>query len=332
MIRQNVTPSFETADRIRLYRDMLRIRLVEETIADRYGEQKMRCPTHLSIGQEAVAVGVCAALEHRDYVISTHRPHAHYLAKGGDLAAMIAELYGKATGCCGGRGGSMHLIDLSVNMLGSTPIVGGSVPVAVGAAFGTQLRGEDRVTVVFIGDGMTEEGVFLESLNFAALKSLPIVFACENNYFSVYSPLSVRQAPRRDRLGIAASSGMVTGSAQGNDVLAVRALTRDAVARARSGGGPSYIEFDTYRWREHCGPNYDNDLAYRSLDEFDDWQARCPVRTLEHSLLTHGELDENEIDGMARSIREEIDAAFAFAERSPDPDPALLLRVFAEPR
>ncbi|HVA28797.1 MAG TPA: thiamine pyrophosphate-dependent dehydrogenase E1 component subunit alpha [Candidatus Baltobacteraceae bacterium] len=320
-----------TADELLYYyRAMLRIRMVEEAIADRYSEQKMRCPTHLSIGQEAVAVGVCAALELRDYVVSTHRPHAHYLAKGGSLPAMIAELYGKATGCCGGRGGSMHLIDLAVNMLGSTPIVGGSVPIAVGAAFGSSMRGEDRVTVVFFGDGMTEEGVFLEALNFAALKNLPIVFVCENNYFSVYSPLSVRQATGRSRVGIATASGLQTGTAHGNDVSAVAALASDAIARARGGGGPAYLEFDTYRWREHCGPNYDNDLAYRSLEEFAEWQTRCPITTLQRELVRGNDIDQNEIDRLSRQIQEEIDSAFAFAESSPDPDTSLLTRVFAD--
>ena len=176
---------------------MLRIRRVEEAIADRYVEQEMRCPTHLCIGQEAIAVGVCDVLERKDKVFSNHRAHGHYLAKGGDLSAMIAELYGRVTGCCGGRGGSMHLIDLDAGVMGTTPIVGGTIPVATGSAWASALQKRGEVTVVFFGEGCFEEGVMHESLNFAALHKLPIVFICENNEFSVYTPLSLRQPQRQ---------------------------------------------------------------------------------------------------------------------------------------
>lgn len=318
-------------DRKDLCRAMLRIRRVEEAIAARYSEQKMRCPTHLSIGQEAVAVGVCAALEPRDYVLSTHRPHAHYLAKGGDLRAMIAELYGKSTGCSGGRGGSMHLVDLAVNMLGSTPIVGGSLPVAVGAAFASWMRDDGRVTCVFLGDGTTEEGVFLESINFAAVKELPIVFVCENNHFSVYSPMSVRQSPKRDRAAIARANGLMAQTADGNDVAAVNEAARRAVLRARDGAGPTYLEFETYRWREHCGPNYDDDLGYRSERDTTSWRARCPVATLRTELLAQGVLTPREEAAWEEDIGREIDDAFDFADRSEFPDVADLGRVFSDP-
>ena len=174
-------PSVEEKISLDLFREMLRIRMIEEAIAGRYSEQQMRCPVHLSIGQEAVAVGVCKAILHSDYLISNHRAHAHYLAKGGSLKAMIAEIYGKQTGCCNGRGGSMHLVDQSVGMLGSTPIVGGSIPVAVGLAFATQLQRKEQITIVFFGEGATEEGVFAECLNFPALRKLPILFVCGNN-------------------------------------------------------------------------------------------------------------------------------------------------------
>jgi TPP-dependent pyruvate/acetoin dehydrogenase alpha subunit len=301
---------------------MLRIRMIEETIADRYAEQEMRCPVHLSIGQEAVAVGVCAALERRDYVVSTHRAHAHYLAKGGNLRAMMAEIYGKETGCCSGRGGSMHLIDLAVNMLGSTPIVGSSLPVAVGSAFGSVLHGEpDRITAAFFGEGMTEEGTFGESLNFAALKKLPVLFVCENNLFSVYSPMNVRQPAARDRCAIARAHGMTALQADGNDVSAVFAATRQAVALARRGEGPVYLEFDTYRWREHCGPNYDNDIGYRTEEEYLSWRARCPIEGLEAQLLADGAYSSAELAALRAALDSEIGDAFAFAEASPFPDP-----------
>jgi TPP-dependent pyruvate/acetoin dehydrogenase alpha subunit len=325
-------PALASAFRRRLYADMLRVRLVEEAIAERYAEQEMRCPVHLSIGQEAVAVGVCAALARDDYLLSTHRAHAHYLAKGGALRPMLAEIYGRATGCSSGKGGSMHLVDLSVGMLGSTPIVGSSLPVAVGAAFGSVMEGAPRVTAVFFGEGATEEGVFAESLNFAALKRLPVVFVCENNLYSVYSPLAVRQPAERDRAVLARAHGIPAVSADGNDVEAVHTLAREAVARARAGEGPTYLEFATYRWREHCGPNYDNDLGYRTEAEFQTWRARCPLARYEQRLRQSRVLRSEDVVRMTASIRREIEDALGWAQASPFPDEATLLRdVYAPP-
>jgi pyruvate dehydrogenase E1 component alpha subunit len=326
-----IAPGIRTDPLVARFREILRIRLVEEAIADRYSEQQMRCPVHLSIGQEAVAVGVCAALRSDDYLVSTHRPHAHYLAKGGDLRRFIAELYGRETGCSGGRGGSMHVIDLDAGIIGSTPIVGGSLPIAVGTAFATQLDGGDRVSVVFFGDGTTEEGVFLEAINFAALKQLNVVFVCENNQFSVYSPLSVRQPANRNRVAIAAASGLATGTGDGNDVEAVRVATEVAVARARSGGGPTFLEFDTYRHREHCGPFFDDDLGYRNDAEVKAWLARDPVPVLEAQLRAAGKLDDAALATMRRELDAEIEDAFAFAIASPFPSPDGLFRhVYAD--
>jgi len=301
---------------------MLRIRMVEETIAERYAEQEMRCPVHLSIGQEAVAVGACAAVAEQDYLMSTHRAHAHYLAKGGDLKAMLAEIYGKATGCSSGKGGSMHLVDLRANMLGSTPIVGSSLPVAVGTAFGSWLRGEDRVTVVFFGEGCTEEGVFFESLNFAALKKLPVVFVCENNLYSVYSPMSVRQSPERDRVALARAHGMeAVQGGDGNDVENVYRLVKPAVEHARAGRGPMFVEFATYRWREHCGPHYDNHIGYRTEAEFLEWRKQCPLERYQAQLRHDGVLSENDLAEIRATIRQEISKAFDFAKASPWPLP-----------
>jgi pyruvate dehydrogenase E1 component alpha subunit len=304
---------------------MLRIRRVEEAIAARYGAQEMRCPVHLSVGQEAIAVGVASALAPRDYALSTHRAHAHYLAKGGDLRAFLAELHGKDAGCCAGRGGSMHVIDLAAGFVGATPIVGSSLPVAVGAAFGTVMQGEDRVTAVFFGDGSTEEGVFSEALNFAALKSLPVVFVCENNLYSVYSPLAVRQAPGRDAVAIATAHGVRALRADGNDVEGVRALTLEAVARARAGAGPTFFEFTTYRWLEHCGPNWDNDLGYRTNAEFEAWRARCPIDRLSAALIARGEIDAAAMAALETAIADEIEDAFAYARSAPFPGPERLL-------
>ena len=315
----------------KLFFDMLRIRMVEESIAERYAEQEMRCPVHLSIGQEAVAVGVCAALGQRDYLMSTHRAHAHYLAKGGDLKRLVAEIYGKAAGCSSGKGGSMHLVDLSVNMLGSTPIVGSSLPIAVGTAFGSWLEGRERVTAVFFGEGATEEGVFFESLNFAALKQLPVVFVCENNLYSVYSPMSVRQSPARDRVMLAKAHGMEGVSGDGNDVEAVFRLASEAVGRARQGQGPTFVELDTYRWREHCGPNYDNHIGYRTEAEFLEWRKLCPVENYQSRLIREGKLSEKEVVEAIAAIRQEISEAFDFAKSSLWPsEKSLLANLYAE--
>lgn len=297
---------------LELFREMLRIRMIEEAIAERYKNQKMRCPVHLSIGQEAVAVGACKAALQSDYLISNHRAHAHYLAKGGALKPMIAEIYGKVTGCCGGRGGSMHLVDRSVGMMGSTPIVGGSIPVGVGIAFASQLKGESAITLIFLGEGATEEGVFAESLNFAALRKLPVLFVCENNLYSVYSPLEVRQPATRDRVAIARAHGVYARYGFGNDVEEVHRIASEAVAHIRKGEGPAFLEFDTYRHREHCGPNFDNHIGYRTEQEFLAWEQRCPLKVYRNKWKVEEET-------LRAPIAAEIEDAFRFAEESPFP-------------
>jgi TPP-dependent pyruvate/acetoin dehydrogenase alpha subunit len=302
------------------YRKMLRIRRVEERIAEVYPQQEMRCPVHLCVGQEAVCVGVCEALTHEDYALGGHRSHGHYLAKGGDLRAMIAELYGKLTGCCEGKGGSMHLIDLKVGFLGAVPIVGSTIPIAVGAAFGSTMRNENRVVVPFFGDGATEEGVFHESINFAALNRLPVVFVCENNLYSVYSHISSRQAANREIYSIAQGHGVESFQADGNNVVEIYELTRSAVERARTGCGPTFLEFKTYRWLEHCGYDDDDHLGYRQSGELAQWQARCPIQKLQSDLLDNGSVSPDQLRKIATDIDAEIDAAFEFANRSPFPE------------
>jgi len=312
---------------LNLLRSMIRIRMVEEEIAKRYPQQQMRCPVHISIGQEAAAVGVCAALEHTDWVFSGHRNHAHYLAKGGNLKAMLAEIYGKATGCCGGKGGSMHLTDQAAGFIGSTPIVGSTVPIAVGAALTAQREGKGRAVVVFLGDGAIEAGVVHESLNFAALKKLPILFACENNLYSVYSPLEVRQPPQRTIADLAAGHGVKTVQADGNDVLEVCEKASAAVQDLRQGAGPVFMELSTYRWLEHCGPSYDNDIGYRTENEFNEWRRRDPIAIIAQETSTV--LEPTEIE----AIREEIEAAFSAAISDPFPDAASAgLHVYAPPK
>jgi len=303
-----------------LHRDLIRIRMIEERVAALYAQQEMRCPVHLSIGQEAVAVGVCASLRRSDRVMSGHRSHGHYLAKGGSLNAMLAEMYGRVTGCTSGKGGSMHLLDLDAGFFGAVPIVGSTIPIAVGAAWGGRLRGEDRVVVTFFGDAAAEEGVFHESLNFAQLKRLPVVFVCENNLYSVYSPLSVRQPEGTRLFNVAAGHGVESACGDGNDVVEVYTMARAAVERARRGDGPTFLEFSTYRWLEHCGPLYDNDLGYRSPAEFEAWKRKCPVERFESLLTQAGVITTEERARMREDIDREIDEALAFARSSPFPD------------
>jgi TPP-dependent pyruvate/acetoin dehydrogenase alpha subunit len=309
-----------------LYYQMLRIRMVEEKIVELYPEQEMRCPIHIYIGQEAIATGVCANLSGNDYVLSNHRSHGHYLAKGGNLKAMMAELYGKVTGCSKGKGGSMHLVDLSAGFLGATPIVGSTIPIAVGVALGSVMRGEQCVTVVFFGDAAVETGAFHESLNFAALKKLPVVFICENNQYSVQSPLSVRQPEGREIFWLAKGANIDSFQDDGNDVTQVYALAEQAIHKARQGDGPTFLEFKTYRWREHCGPYYDYDLGYRTESEFQEWKRRCPIGMLKDNVLR-----TQDIEGMVRNLEAEIEDAVAFAKESPFPEEQLLLKHIYAP-
>ena len=304
---------------IELYACMQRIRLVEEAISTRYVEQEMRCPVHLSIGQEAAAAGVCLALETRDKVFSTHRSHAHYLSKGGDLRKMLAEIYGKATGCIGGRGGSMHIMDLDVNMVASIPIVGSCIPLAVGSALADSLDGRDNVSIAYLGDASVEEGVFHESANFAKLRDLPVLFVCENNLYSVYTQLHERQ-PDRPITSLAEAHGIPTYHCDGNDVEEVYRSTLNALKNARSNKGPSFLLLDTYRWLEHCGPNFDNDIGYRTEAEFRVWKNRDPVILYKKNLLKKGILTEESNVELKCEIQKEITAAFDFAKNSPYPD------------
>ncbi len=323
--KAHTTPAAVGVDRPlaeHLFFQMKRIRMVEEAIADRYSQWKMRCPTHLSIGQEAVSAAVGAALRRDDMAVSGHRAHGHYLGKGGDLKRMLAEIYGKATGCCAGKGGSMHLVDLSVGFMGSTAIVGGTIPVGVGLGLSIQLRRTDQVSVVFLGDGAVEEGVFYESVNFAALRKLPVLFVCENNFYSVYSPLPVRQPAGRRIYEMVAAMGVPAAQGYGNDVAEVYRMTSEAAVRTRNGAGPQFLEFDTYRWREHCGPNYDNDIGYRTPQEFESWCARDPLVSAEKWLREQFQVTDQVLKKMDTEIAREIEEAFDFAENSPFPDPA----------
>ncbi len=300
-----------------LYYQTLRIRLIEEAIADEYKYQQMRCPTHLYIGQEAIAAGVAENLIKEDIVYSTHRSHGHYLAKRGSVERMIAELYGKETGCTGGIGGSQHLIDLSVNYYGAVPIVGETIPLAVGAALAIKMKKENRISVVFLGDAATEEGIFAESINFAVLKKLSILFICENNLYSTYTHIRERQ-PKRPIFGIAKAYGAMSYQEDGNDVVKVFELSRKVVRNIRKGQGPAFIEFLTYRLREHVGPNYDL-TGYRPTEELKRWQEKSPIERIRKYVRSRKIMDEEGMERMGRKIKKEIDEAFRFAKESPYP-------------
>ena len=313
-----------------LYHTMLRIRLVEERICELYPEQEIRCPCHLYIGQEAVAVGTCANLSEEDVLFGTYRGHGIYLAKGGALKQLLAELYGKQTGCTHGRGGSMQLVAPEVGLLCTSAIVGGTIPMAVGGALSAKLRGTNQVSVVIFGDGATEEGVFHESMNFAAVKQVPTVFVCENNFYSCYTPQHVRQ-PLDNIFERAHAYGMPGVRVDGNDVLAVYRAVGEAVTHARAGQGPCLIECRTYRWREHVGPNEDTHVGYRSPEEVREWKARCPIRCFGQQLETEQILSAEVMAQWDKEIRLEIDTAVAYAKASPFPDVRELSRgVYAE--
>jgi TPP-dependent pyruvate/acetoin dehydrogenase alpha subunit len=310
---------------IRLFREMLRIRKVQLKIESLYHRDEMKTPVHLCIGQEAMAVGVCAHLTREDFISSNHRGHGHYLAKGGDLNRLIAELYCRETGCSKGRGGSMHLVDRSVGHMGSSSIVGGGIPIGTGLALSIQMQKQDRVSVVFFSDGAADEGVLYESLNFAVLKRLPVVYVYENNQFSVCSPISARQAGENIFHSISPHL-MFTRKVDGNSVLEVYEAAGVAVDRARRGLGPSFIEGQTYRMRGHAGADSDVHLGYRSEGELAAWESRCPVASFRHHLLAESWISGQSLNEMERTIDTEIEEAFRFAQESPLPRREDLLR------
>jgi len=315
---------------VALYRGMLRIREVQLRIESLYHQDEMKTPVHLCIGQEAVAVGVCANLRKDDFISSSHRGHGHYLAKGGDLKAMIAELYCRETGCSKGRGGSMHLVDVSVSHMGSSSIVGGGIPIATGLALAVRMKKENRVSVTFFGDGAADEGVLYESVNFAILKQLPVVFIYENNQFSVCSHISARQGGQVI-FHSTSHELMYTRIVDGNSVLDVYEASGIAVERARAGEGPSFIECKTYRVRGHAGSGSDAALGYRTAEEIAAWEGKCPIASFRHELLNRKVVDEMDLANMRKEILLEIDEAFQFARHSPLPDGKNLhLYLFAE--
>lgn len=309
---------------VSLFETMLKIRMVEERIVELYPEQEIKCPVHLCIGQEAIAAGVCANLKKEDYVFSNHRSHGHYLANGGDLKKMMAELYGRQTGCSKGKGGSMHLVDVENGFMGSSAIVGGGIPIAVGAAMGSIMQKHKRISVAFFGDGAVDEGTFSESLNFAALKKLPVLFVCENNFYATNSPQSARQV--MDNIYKKGLPYGIRGvRVDGNDVIDVFNIARPLVERARKGKGPSVLECRTYRWKGHVGPRSDFETGCRPKEELDQWLKKCPIEKFARSILKRKVLEPQDIDKMRERLKKEIDEAVVFSKSSPFPKKEELL-------
>ena len=302
-----------------MYLVAVKIRRLEEKLIKLYPEQEIKCPVHLYIGEEAIATGVCANLEKDDYIFSTHRCHGHYIAKGGDLKLLMAELYGKRTGCSKGKGGSMHLVAPEVGILGTSSIVGGITPLAVGTALASVMQGNRRVAVAFLGEGGVDEGSFHESLNFASLKKLPVIFVCENNFYAVNSPQWARQPA--DNIAQRAEGYMMPGQCvDGNDILAVFKVAKEAVKRARNRDGPTLIECRTYRWMQHAGPNYDFESGCRPKEELDEWVKKCPIKRYEELLLKENIISQSEITQIIDQVDKEIEEAVTFGKTSPFPD------------
>lgn len=297
----------------KLFYAALRIRLVEEKIVELYPSDRIQSPVHLSIGEEAVAVGLCESLSVTDILFGSYRSHAHYMAKGGDLKEMFAELYGKATGVCGGKAGSMHLAAPDVGMMGASAVVASTISHAVGAALASDRLAKGQVVVAVFGDGATEQGVFHESLNFAALNRLPVVFVCENNQWAVHSSLSDRQSYRIAQMP-AVYGIPCTQIADGYDFMSVHTQMTSVVESVRNDSGPQFLEVMTYRYKEHVGTGEDHDAGYRSPADLTAWQAKDPLIT-----------DVDRVERFTPEINAEIDIAVEFAEQSPWPGEAELL-------
>jgi TPP-dependent pyruvate/acetoin dehydrogenase alpha subunit len=303
---------------LKLYQQMLLIRRFEERVSDLFAKGKVPGFVHVYIGEEAVAVGACSALNSNDYITSTHRGHGHTLAKGGDVNKAMAELFGKATGYCKGKGGSMHITDMQIGMLGANGIVAGGLPIALGAAYGvSKIYMTDQVVVAFFGDGATNEGPFHEVCNIAAAWDLPLILVCENNLYGVGTRLG-SVAAKEDIAPRAVAYGIESEIVDGNNVIAVRAAVEQAVERARQGQGPSFIECKTWRHRGHFEGE---SVVYRNEDEHNYWMERDPIRLLGDALIQNSIVSKAKLEELDAMIETEIDAAVQFAEESPFPLP-----------
>lgn len=306
--------------KIDLYKKMVTIRLFEEKVQDLYGRGLIPGLAHLYIGEEAVATGVCANLRKEDYITSTHRGHGHVIAKGAELKYMMAELFGKKTGYCKGKGGSMHIADVDIGILGANGIAGGGIPLAVGAGLSSKLRKTDQVTVCFFGDGASNNGTFHEGLNFASVHRLPVVFVCENNLYGI--SVSQKQHQAIQDISIRSVAYNMPGiTLDGNDVLGVYEASGKVIQRARAGEGPALVECKTYRWRGHHEGDPNQGRRYRTMEEVKEWVNRCPIKLFEEKLVGEKVLSKIKIKKIWEEIEKEIGGAVEFATQSPFPDP-----------
>ncbi|MDC0861980.1 thiamine pyrophosphate-dependent dehydrogenase E1 component subunit alpha [Alphaproteobacteria bacterium] len=294
-------------------------REVEKSIAKIYPEGDIRCPTHLSIGQEAVPAAFSKISNRNDFAVSTHRGHLHYLAKGGNLNQFFSELFGKENGCSSGKGGSMHLIDLNVNFMGTSAILGNSIPLGVGLGLSIKQKKQRLISTIFFGEGATEEGVFYESLNFSALKKLPVLFICENNFYSVYSPLNVRQPKDRKIHKIAQTLGVKSKLNKSNDVISIYEDIDLAMKYIKKNKKPYFLEFETYRYIEHCGPNQDDNLGYRPLNEQKIWRKKDSLLKIEKYLLKNDKFFNIRKNKINKQIDRLIIKSLDHASKSKEP-------------
>ncbi len=305
-----------------LYKMMVRIRTVEESFVQPILDKKIICPVHLCSGEEAVPVGISASLSKKDFVFGTHRSHGHYLAKGGDMGELVAEIYGKETGCSRGRGGSMHLIDPENGMLGAAPIVGGTISLALGAALASQIRKNKQVSISYFGDGATGEGALSESMNFASLKKLPIIFVCENNLYSTHMHISKMRDNTNNIADLAKPHNIKSYTVDGNDVLKVYETSKEAIEYCREGNGPVFMEFLTYRQRGHVGPD-DNiqgtHTDIRPREEINEWLEKDPILRLKKVLLENNFFNNAEINKIHKEVELEVEKAFIFSDNSNKP-------------
>lgn len=308
----------KSIDVIKLYTEMKRIRLTEERIGKKFQEQEMRTPMHLYLGQEAIAVGVCQNLVKEDVIYSNHRGHGHYIAKGGSIAKLVAELYNKEGGCSRGRGGSMHIIDNDAGVGLTSSIVSGNVPIATGEAMTFKMKKTNNVAVTFFGDGASEEGCVYESICYAALHKLPVIYVCENNEYAMYTTLDKREPV--GNISMKFDGILPTVIADGNDVEKTYEVAWQAVERARKGEGPTFIEFKTYRFANHYETKNGDPLGFRPKEEYDSWIEKCPIKTLENRLIEKNVLSMNKINEIENSINSEIDKAFEYALESKLPE------------
>lgn len=305
---------------LRILRKIIFLRKVEEHISINYHKQKMRCPVHLSIGQEAVSTAFSEIVEDDDYAMSSHRSHLHYLAKGGDLRKMLCEIHGKQQGCSSGKGGSMHLIDLKKKFMGSTAIVGNSIPISAGLGLSLKLNKKKNISYIFFGDGAVEEGVFYETINLSAVKQIPMIFVCENNFFSVYTSLKDRQPKKREIYKMVEAIGVKSLFCDGNDVFKCLHAFKKAKAYVKKFKKPIFIEFKTYRHLEHCGPNNDDSLNYRSKSEIKHWLKKDPLILLKNKIIRKKIFSAEFIKKLEDQIDAIISKEMIYAEKAKFPD------------